>query len=75
MKKNRRNRNAIAEQETKINNANERINSLLGAKKYQTEEEQLETDILIQQLEADIVAYQEAIADFDSEITENTRQK
>ena len=64
------NRNAIAEQETKINNANERINSLLGAKKYQTEEEQLNTDILIQQLEADIVAYQEAIADFDSEITE-----
>ena len=43
---------------------------MLGAKKYQTEEEQLNTDILIQQLEADIVAYQEAIADFDSEITE-----
>ncbi len=62
------NREAILEKETKIKNANESINRLIDSKKYQTEEDQLNTDAMIQKLENDIVEYQETIAALDEEI-------
>ena len=64
------NKEAIVDQEKKITNANESINRLLESKKYQTEEDQLNTDAMIQQLENDIVAYQETVASLDAEIVE-----
>ncbi len=60
----------IFEYETKIDNANQNISELMASKKYQTEEEQLNTDSAIQKLEEDILAYQEAIAESDEKIRE-----
>ena len=60
----------IADYETKIDNANENISELMASKKYQTEEEQLDTDKAIQKLEDDILAYQKEIEKIDGTIRE-----